>query len=134
MPTIESLLTNYSTCLAVVDLFATMVTLIGIPGGIFLWSRSRRKITIFVSCRDGADKGEMIEIGRLPKNQAVRSEIVGLVTMKAGKGRMDLSDYTVDQAFRGKRVVVPLREVDFKRWKPKGDVEVAARNRPQKGR
>lgn len=116
MQAIELFLTDWKTSLAVVDLFATVVSLIGIPWGIFLWYRSRRQITIFVSCKENADKAE-IKIGTLPKNQAVRSEIVGLVTMKAGKDRMDLSDYKVDQAFEGNKVVVPLSEVDFNRWK-----------------
>ena len=116
MQAIELFLTNWKTLIAVVDLFATVVSVVGIPWGIFLWYRSRRQISIFVSCKDCANEPD-IKIGTLPKNQAVRSEIVGLVTMKAGKNRMELSDYKVDQTFKGNKVVVPLSEDDFKRWK-----------------
>lgn len=116
MEEIAAIFTEWKTQFAIIDLIATIISLVGIPWGLFVWYRARRMITIYVSCNEGERKGQLVQIGALPKHQATRSEIVGLITMKAGKERMDLSSYRVDQSFRHNKIVVPLSENDFTRW------------------
>lgn len=116
MQAIETFLTDWKTYFSVIDLAATFVSLIGIPWGLWIFYNSRRKIDIYILCKDGECEGQSKKIGSLQKMHAIRSEIVGLVTMKSGKGRMDLSDYQVDQNFKNNRVTVPLQNQDFQCW------------------
>jgi len=91
---------------------ANAIQLLGFLGiAVTVWrmGRDRQTISIFVESDDGRRKA----ICRIPRRVVTRAEVMGWISMKAGRPPLDFTRFNPDYRFSGRQVVVPLTAADF---------------------
>lgn len=84
-------------------------TFLGVFWTAWVIRRDRQYVTIVARSADGREK----IIGRTPRRFVTRAEVMGCVSMKAGRDRLDFTGFDPDYKFKGDRVVVDLEPLDF---------------------
>ncbi len=95
---------------------------VGIAVTVWRMGRDRQMISIFVESDDGRRKA----IGEIPRRVLTRAEVMGWISMKAGRPSLDFTKFRPDYRFPGRQVVVPLTAADFDLL-PERDEEIIPR-------